>query len=90
MSGPATKSRRRSGAAMSPVLPLGGAVLAVINAGLILWIASRSSMFMAADVRPSGRSSPALAKRVKYSKGNDTPGSCLTGDHRWSACLPRL
>ena len=40
---------------------------------------------MAADVRPSSRTSPSTCLKIKYSNRSDTSGSCPTSDHRWSA-----
>ena len=45
---------------------------------------------MAADVRPSSRTSPSTCWKIKYSNCNDTWGSCPTLDYRWSATQARL
>ena len=45
---------------------------------------------MAADVRPISRTSPSTCRKIKYSNRSDTPGSCPTSDHRWSATQARL
>ena len=45
---------------------------------------------MVEDVRPSSRTSPSTCRKIKYSNHSDTPGSCLTNDHRWSATQTRL
>ena len=47
-------------------------------------------MSLVEDVRHDSRTNPSTCKKIKYSKRNDTPGSCLTGDHRWSATRARL
>ena len=45
---------------------------------------------MVADVRPISRTSPSTCRKIKYSNRSDTPGSCPTSDHRWSATQARL
>jgi hypothetical protein len=37
------------------------------------------------DLRPTRRTSPTTCRKIKYSSRSDTPGSCPTSDHRWSA-----
>ena len=45
---------------------------------------------MAEDVWPISRASPSSCRKIKYSIRSDTPGSCPTGDHCWSATQARL
>ena len=45
---------------------------------------------MVADVRPISRTNPSTWRKIKYSNRSDTPGSCPTSDHRWSATQARL
>ena len=45
---------------------------------------------MVEDLRPSSRTSPSTCRKIKYSNHSDTPGSCLTDDHRWSVTQTRL
>ena len=40
------------------------------------------------DLRPTRRTSPTTCRKIKYSSRSDTPGSCPTSDHRWSAARP--
>jgi|SoiMethySBSTD1v2_1073268.scaffolds.fasta_scaffold1523927_2 hypothetical protein len=47
-------------------------------------------MSLMADVRPSSRTNLSTREKIKYRRRNDTPGSCLTGDHRWSATQAQL
>jgi hypothetical protein len=47
-------------------------------------------MSLVADVRPIRRTSPSTWRKIKYSSRSDTPRSCPTGDHRWSATQARL
>ena len=47
-------------------------------------------MSLVADVRPSSSTNPSTWRKIKYSSRNDTPGSCPTSDHRWSATQARL
>jgi hypothetical protein len=47
-------------------------------------------MSLAEDVRHDSRTNPSTCQKTKYSKRKDTPGSCPTGDHRWSATQARL
>ena len=54
------------------------------------WRSTRSSTSLVKDVRPSSRTSPSTCRKIKYSSRNDTPGSCPTNDHRWSASQTRL
>ena len=54
------------------------------------WRSTRSSTSLAADVRHDSRTSPSTCQKIKYSNRSDTPGSCLTSDHRWSATPARL
>ena len=49
------------------------------------WRSTRSSTSLAEEVRPSSRTSPSTCRKIKYSRRSDTPGSCPTSDHRWSA-----
>jgi hypothetical protein len=37
------------------------------------------------DVRHDSRTRPSTCQKSKYSNRNDTPGSCPTSDHHWSA-----
>jgi Thioredoxin like C-terminal domain len=43
-----------------------------------------------ADVRPISRTNPSTWRKIKCSNRSDTPGSCPTSDHRWSATQARL
>jgi hypothetical protein len=54
------------------------------------WRSTRSSMSLAADVRPISRISPSTCRKIEYSNRNDTPASCPIGNHRWSATQARL
>ena len=45
---------------------------------------------MAADVRPSSRTSPSACRKIKYKSRSDTWGSCLSVDCRWSATRPEF
>lgn len=45
---------------------------------------------LAEYVRHDSRTNPSACKKIKYGKRKDTPGSCPTGDHRWSATQARL
>ena len=36
------------------------------------------------------RTSPSTCRKIKYSNRSDTPRSCPTSDHRWSAAQARL
>ena len=47
-------------------------------------------MSLVEDVRPSSRTNPSTWRKIKYSSRSDTPGSCPTSDHRWSATQARL
>ena len=47
-------------------------------------------MSLAEDVRHDSRTNPSTCQKIKYSNRNDTPGSSLTSDHRWSANQARL
>jgi hypothetical protein len=47
------------------------------------------------DIFHGGRSaisgnSTTTCRKIKYSNRNDTPGSCPTSDHRWSATPTRV
>jgi hypothetical protein len=53
-------------------------------------IACGSSMSFVADVRHISMTSPSTCRKIKYSSRSDTPGSCPTSDHRWSATQARL
>ena len=50
----------------------------------------RSSTSLVEDVRPISRTNPSTCRKIKYSKRSDTPGSCPTSDHRWSATQSRV
>ena len=54
------------------------------------WRSTRSSTSLVADVRPISRTKPSACRKIKYSSRSDTSGSCLAGDHRWSATRVRL
>jgi ribosomal subunit interface protein len=54
------------------------------------WRSTRSSMSLAEDVRHDSRTNPSTCQKIKYSNRSDTPGSCLTSDHRCSATQARL
>ena len=41
-----------------------------------------------ADVQTISRTNPSTCRKIKYSNRSDTPGSCPTEDHRWSATRP--
>jgi hypothetical protein len=45
---------------------------------------------LADDVRTASRTSPSTCQKIKYSNRNDTTGSCLPSDHRWSATQPEF
>jgi len=47
-------------------------------------------MSLAEDVRHDSRTNPSTCQKIKYSNRSDTPGSCPTDDHRWSATQARL
>ena len=47
-------------------------------------------MSFVADVRHISMTSPSTCRKIKYSSRSDTPGSCPTSDHRWSATQARL
>ena len=47
-------------------------------------------MSLVEDVRPISRTNPSTCRKIKYSNRSDTPGSCPTSDHRWSATQARL
>src|SRR6185295_2487913 len=51
---------------------------------------TRSSTSLVEEVRPISRTSPSTRRKIKYSSRSDTPGSCPTSDHRWSATQARL
>jgi hypothetical protein len=54
------------------------------------WRSTRSSMSLAEDVRHDSRTNPSTCQKIKYSNRSDTPGSCPTSHHRWSATQARL
>ena len=47
-------------------------------------------MSLVEDGRPIRRTKPSTRRKIKYSKRSDMPGSCPTGDHRWSATQSRV